>query len=99
MPAVFTRPSSTPPNPPSPGWDGWHVLLCPLLQQDQGNPQVSCEMPVCQPDCEPRPVTVRSVKRRDRGKSLDRERRDREGSKDNINNSLGGKLEERAVMV
>ena len=50
-------------------------------------------MPVCQPDCEPRPVTVRSVKRRDRGKSLDRERRDREGSKDK------DKLEERAVMV
>ena len=56
-------------------------------------------MPVCQPDCEPRPVTVRSVKRRDRGKSLDRERRDREGSKDNSNNSLGDKLEERAVMA
>ena len=55
-----------------------------------------------QPDCEPRPVTVRSVKRRDRGKSLDRERRDREGSKDN---SLGERTavscEEgnRAVMV
>jgi len=40
-----------------------------------------------------RPVTVRSVKRRDRGKSLDRERREREGSKERL------EADSRAVMV
>merc|ERR1719192_2859668 len=55
-------------------------------QEGQGGMAGMCYfVPYCNKTRESsRPVTVRSVKRRDRGKSLDRERREREGSKERL---------------